>query len=142
MPSYDFSTLSPPDFEALTRDLLQAELNVRLQSFTTGRDKGVDLRHAPVDGEDWVVQCKHYARTPFPTLFSQLREKELPKVQLLGPSRYILATSIGLTPQNVDDIFTLFAPYCLSKDDIFGREDSTAFWRPILISKGRISSCG
>jgi len=123
MPSYDFSTLSPPDFEALTRDLLQKALSVRLQSFTTGRDKGIDLRHAPVDGNDWIVQCKHYARTPFSTLLSQLREKELPKVELLRPSRYILATSLGLTPQNVDDIYALFSPYCRSKDDIFGRDD-------------------
>ena len=46
MPNYDFSTLSPPDFEELSRDLLQAELNVKLEGFRSGRDKGIDLRYS------------------------------------------------------------------------------------------------
>ncbi len=38
MPGYDFKTLSPIDFELLSRDLLQEELQITLQSFTCGRD--------------------------------------------------------------------------------------------------------
>src|SRR5690348_9557058 len=45
MTSYDFRPLSGYDFEKLTRDLLQAEWNVRIESFASGRDKGIDLRY-------------------------------------------------------------------------------------------------
>jgi len=40
MPDYTFHTLSPIDFENIVRDLLQAELSVRLESFKAGRVKG------------------------------------------------------------------------------------------------------
>jgi len=43
---YDFRTLSPLDFEELVRDLLQAELQIRLESFSPGRDQGIDFRFA------------------------------------------------------------------------------------------------
>ena len=43
---YDFLPLSPLDFEELVRDLLQAELNIRLESFGPGTDKGIDFRMA------------------------------------------------------------------------------------------------
>ena len=45
MADYDFRTLSPHDFELLCRDLLQKSLGVRLESFTTGRDSGIDFRY-------------------------------------------------------------------------------------------------
>ena len=44
MPDYDFSTLSPIDFENLCRDLIQKEFNVLLESFAPGKDKGIDFR--------------------------------------------------------------------------------------------------
>lgn len=39
MAEYDFRSLSPHDFELLCRDLLQKVLRVRLESFSTGRDR-------------------------------------------------------------------------------------------------------
>ena len=51
MPEYDLRQPSPHDFEVLTRDLLQAEWGVALESFKTGRDVGVDLRYATVEKE-------------------------------------------------------------------------------------------
>ena len=47
---YDFKVLSPADFEDLTRDLLQQLWKVKLESFKTGRDQGIDLRYAAVPG--------------------------------------------------------------------------------------------
>jgi DNA polymerase III delta prime subunit len=129
MAEYDFSGLSPSDFESLCRDLLSRHLNVPLQSFTDGRDKGIDLRHAPIPGNDWIVQCKHFVRSGYAKLRSHLKRNELPIVRKLNPSRYIIATSVGLTPQNVDDLFELFTPYCRSKHDIIGRSDLNAFLR-------------
>ena len=43
MPNYDFTSLSSYDFEGLVRDLLQEELGITLESFTSGRDHGIDL---------------------------------------------------------------------------------------------------
>lgn len=49
MADYDFTTcLSPLDFELLSKDLLEAELGIQLEIFSAGRDKGIDLRYAPV----------------------------------------------------------------------------------------------
>jgi hypothetical protein len=50
MSDYTFSTLSWSEFEELSKDLLERYLSVPLQAFTTGRDGGIDLRHAPVVG--------------------------------------------------------------------------------------------
>jgi hypothetical protein len=44
---YDFRTLSPIDFEELVRDLLQAELHVRMESFGPGPDLGIDFGSPP-----------------------------------------------------------------------------------------------
>jgi hypothetical protein len=47
---YDFRTLSPLDFEELVRDLLQAELGIRFESFKPGKDLGIDFRFASGGG--------------------------------------------------------------------------------------------
>jgi hypothetical protein len=122
MSHYDFKALSSIDFENLVRDLLQKEFQVTLESFKSGRDRGIDLRYSPDTGRTLVVQCKHYAGTPYQKLLADLRKKELPKVDRLRPARYILATSVGLTPDNKDELARLFAPYCNS-GDVYGRDD-------------------
>jgi Restriction endonuclease len=58
---YDFSSLSPLDFEELVRDLLQVELGLRFESFGPGPDRGIDFRCAVGDG--LIVQAKHYGRS-------------------------------------------------------------------------------
>ncbi|MBC7208149.1 MAG: restriction endonuclease, partial [Methyloversatilis sp.] len=98
MGRYNYKSLSPQDFEELTRDLLQAEWNVPLEAFKTGRDSGIDLRHAPLDGRTTIIQCKHYASSSVSSLLSKLRTCELPKVRLLKPQRYVLVTSLPLSP--------------------------------------------
>ncbi|PJI52472.1 hypothetical protein CTI14_41695, partial [Methylobacterium radiotolerans] len=70
MPRYDYKSLSPQDFEELTRDLLQAEWNVPLEAFKTGRDHGIDLRYAPIYSGTTIVQCKHYASSSVSNLLS------------------------------------------------------------------------
>jgi hypothetical protein len=60
MAEYDFRSLSPHDFEVLCRDLLQHALGVRLESFSTGRDSGIDFLYR-LNATNLVVQCKHYA---------------------------------------------------------------------------------
>jgi hypothetical protein len=60
MPEYNFLNLSPFDFENLTRDVLQKHYDIYFESFTTGRDNGIDLRYSKNSNNDLIVQCKRY----------------------------------------------------------------------------------
>lgn len=123
MPDYDFRTLSPVDFENMVRDLLQSELSIRLESFKTGRDDGIDLRYSKANGYPLIVQAKHYTETGFRGLLSQLKLKEKPKIEKLRPDQYLLATSTPLSPQNKGEIQKALSPYIKKTDDIYGRDD-------------------
>lgn len=122
--AYDFKNLSPNDFEELVRDLLQKHYSVHLESFITGKDQGIDLRYSnPKGTKTHIIQCKHYANSSISTLIKHLKNKELPKVIKLSPKKYSVATSLGLTPKNKNDIKKIFKAYCQSEADIFGKSD-------------------
>ena len=120
--NYDFRSLSPIDFELLSRDLLQKTIGVRLESFSAGPDSGIDFRHR-TDSENLIVQCKHYVESGFTRLRRTLEQKELPKLQKLDPTRYILATSVPLTPARKEDLMRVLHRYCRNVGDIFGCHD-------------------
>lgn len=122
MPDYSFSSLSPFEFEHLVRDLLQAENQTVFESFTPGADGGRDARWIDPAGGTTLVQCKHYLQTGYAGLLRALK-RERSRVRLLAPSRYIIATSLGLTPNNKDEITQLFAPHCRGPGDVLGRDD-------------------
>src|SRR5438445_7838073 len=117
MADYDFRSLSPHDFELLCRDLLQKLLGVRLEGFTAGRDSGIDFRHR-TKADNLIVQVKHYAESGYEALVGVLKKKERPKLETLKPTRYIFATSVGLTPKRKDELLGVLAPYCLSTGDM------------------------
>jgi len=94
MADYDLLSLSPLEFETLIRDLLQTHLKLFLESFGAGRDQGIDLRYAENNG--LVVQCKRYSN--FDDLFANLK-KEILKLRILKPSRYLIATSVSMSPE-------------------------------------------
>lgn len=123
MARYDFKSLSSQDFEELIRDLLQAEWKIALEAFRGGRDHGIDLRYSPADGGATIIQCKHYAASGFAKLLAHLRDGELPKIQRLRPARYLVATSVSLSPGNKDEIVTALRPFVLSARDILGADD-------------------
>lgn len=138
MADYDFTDcLSALDFELLSKDLLEAELDIQLENFGEGRDKGIDLRFAPIFGPrrtglnlaplgtsqkppELIVQCKRYSS--FASLKSALKNKELTKIIKLNPDRYILTTSVSLSPQQSNELKTLLSPFVQSTGDIYGRE--------------------
>ena len=120
MTNYDFLILQPNEFECLTRDLLQKKEKVFVESFTPGKDGGIDLRFAKVRGLNTIVQAKRYK--DYNSLKSNLA-KEAIKVKALKPVRYIVSTSVGLTPKNKSEIFNLFAPYIQSTEDILGKDE-------------------
>ena len=123
MPNYDFKTLSPIDFEILVRDLLQKELGVWLESFKSGRDRGIDFRYCPSPDNTLIIQCKHYAESSFQILLREVKKHELDKVSKLQPTRYIFVTSLGLTPDQKDELVKIHTPYIQTSGDIFGKDD-------------------
>ncbi len=60
MLDYDFGILQYNEFECLTRDLLQAEFGIYIESFKDGRDNGIDLRYGTAKGTNAIVQVKRY----------------------------------------------------------------------------------
>jgi len=123
MSRYTFTSLSPQDFEELVRDLLQAEWHVAIEAFKAGRDSGIDLRYASAHNGTTIVQCKHYAVSGYSKLLSHLRDVELPKINRLCPTRYVVATSVGLTPANKGEIVAAMKPFIRSTGDILGAQD-------------------
>ncbi|MCB2299862.1 restriction endonuclease [Clostridium tagluense] len=109
MSDYDFKQLSSYDFEILIRDLLQEEYGVILESFKQGRDNGIDLRYTEGEECRLIVQCKNFANSLFSDLKKVLNQETI-KISKLKFQRYILATSIGLTPSRKDKIFEILKP--------------------------------
>lgn len=120
MQNYDFLILSPYEFENISRDLLQKKLGVYIESFTTGRDGGIDLRYTKDKSKTIIIQSKRYK--DYASLLSNLK-KEVPKVNSLNPTKYILTTSVGLTPDNKTEIQNLFSPFIKETEGIFGKDD-------------------
>ncbi len=127
--AYDFSTLSPHDFELLTQDLLQRDLNVKLEGFKSGRDGGIDLRCSRGKASGLIVQCKHYAGSSFAKLKSTLLKTELPKIKKLAPNRYIVVTSRPLSVKEKDQLVSTLSPYCHDASDVYGAEDLNTLLR-------------
>jgi len=126
--TYDFTTLSPDDFEALVADLLSQELGGRLESFKPGKDGGIDLRNSRVSGSGAIVQCKRYAPHKINELLRSMAS-ESNKLQALRPSRYVLATSVDLSPGNKADLVRCLSPWCKSTGDIYGASELNGLLR-------------
>jgi adenylate kinase family enzyme len=118
---HDFHDLSPLDFEEIVRDLLQAQLKIHLESFGPGPDQGIDCRHSR-NGKTLIVQAKHYYRSGFNKLLAQLKEEDA-KVKKLAPQRYILATSVLLSPAKKAKIIAAMPSTPLAEGDIFGQSE-------------------
>jgi hypothetical protein len=115
---YDFSTLSPADFEDLSRELIGRELGVRFEGFAAGPDGGIDGRHSNAD-ENIILQAKHYAGSSFSVLKGAMR-RERAAIESLAPERYILTTSRPLTPTNKADLEDVIGESLKAQSDIFG----------------------
>jgi len=120
MTDYDFRILQYNEFECLTRDLLQEEFGIYIESFKEGRDSGIDLRYGQSKERGTIIQVKRFKE--WNELKCRLKE-EFVKVEKLKPQRYILVTSVGLSPENKSAIIQLFSPYIQTPNDILGRDD-------------------
>lgn len=122
MAHYDYSGLTDIDFENLVQSILQADLNITLEAFKKGPDSGIDLRYSRDPGGSLIIQCKHYRGSGLQKLLRVLRNDESPKVARLKPARYILATSVSLSPNNKKEIVEIFKPYIKNPQDVYGAE--------------------
>lgn len=125
--NYNFSTLSPNDFEELTRDLVGRELGVRFEAFPEGPDDGMDGRHA-VGESHTILQAKHYYRSGLSKLKSKMKS-ERASIDALAAKRYILVTSTPLTPKNKADLAEIIGLSLQSSGDIFGPDDLNSLLR-------------
>ncbi|MCK8782680.1 ATP-binding protein [Rhizobium sp. NTR19] len=125
--TYDFKTLSHPDFEDLVRDLIGRRLAVTFEAFSAGPDQGIDGRHSKA-GKTTILQAKHYAGSPFSTLKAAMK-KERSSIDALHPDKYLLATSISLTPARKKALSTTIGPALRDERDIFGQSDLNGLLR-------------
>ena len=106
MANYDFSTLSPSEFEVLVCDLLNSQFREchtdgHFQSFKDGKDGGIDLLYStPINDYKIIVQIKHYLKSTFAKLKSDLVKNEKNKVDIINPEAYIFVTSQELSVSN------------------------------------------
>ncbi|MGW9068014.1 nSTAND3 domain-containing NTPase [Streptomyces yangpuensis] len=126
MDSFDLGRLTDHDFEVVCRDLFGEILGVPLELFPRGRDRGIDLRHTAADGTMTVVQCKHWPKAAQTTLTRRLIKDELPKVRVLKPDRYLIATSVSLTVDGKETIRNAFAPHVQTTGDLYGVDEIVA----------------
>lgn len=120
MQNYDFLVLSPYEMESLCRDLLQKKLGIFIEGFTPGKDSGIDLRFTKSKDGTTIIQVKRYEK--YAQLLSNLK-KEVKTVAKLSFKKYIIATNVGLTPDNKIAIKKVFGAYIDSTEDILGRTD-------------------
>lgn len=128
--NYDFTSLSPSDFEDLIADLFSSHWGSRLESFKAGKDGGIDLRHARVpEGEPTtIVQCKRYAPHKFSELL-RAAKLEMKKLERLKPERYVLVTSVPLSASNKKDLLEALSPWCQNAQNIYGANEVNAILR-------------
>ncbi len=126
--AYDFTTLSPDDFEALVADLLSREWGGRLESFKSGKDGGIDLRNSRVSESGTIVQCKRYAPHKISELLRSMAS-ESTKLRKIRPPRYVVATSVDLSPGNKDELVSRLSPWCKSTADIYGASELNGLLR-------------
>jgi len=127
--AYDFSTLSSYDFELLAADLLGQKLGLTFETFTPGRDRGIDLRFMASEDRAVVVQCKHWLKSGWSSLLSHVRREEAAKVAELQPEHYYFVTSVPMTPGRKDEIYGIFSEFMESPADVVGPEDLNSWLR-------------
>lgn len=117
MNQYNFNVLSPLEFEEFAKDILSAVHNVEYQTYSEGKDGGIDMRYiAKEHTDETIIQCKRYKTTT--ALTSNLLHKERPKLNKLKPKKYILVLSLDLSVKRVDKLVKAFKPYIKSPHDI------------------------
>lgn len=107
----------PLGFQDFCRDLLCRHLGTQVEAFPAGPDGGVDGR---AHNGATIIQCKRYTADKS-KLYSALKE-EARKERVQEAERYILLTTLPLTPADKDKIRALL-PNIRSVEDVLGNDD-------------------
>lgn len=119
--SHDFSALSSAQFEYLSADLIGRDAGIRFEQFGDGPDGGMDGRHAR--GPDLtVLQAKRYDENGFSELLRVMRNSRT-AIDTMAPGRYILSTSVSMSPDRKRKLMEVVGPSLLESGDIYGKED-------------------
>lgn len=113
---YNYWDLDDNEFEDLCKDVLGRMLSKNLRMFARGRDGGIDLTDNVIK-PIIIVQVKHYIRSKYSDLYSQLK-KEIPKVERWNPKEYYVCCGMELTAANIKGIYSLFSDYMESDKNI------------------------
>lgn len=124
---HDFSSLSPLQFEALSADLIGRDAGLRFEQFGSGPDGGMDGRHAKGPSLT-ILQAKNYGGSGL-SLLSRTLRKERMAIDKIDPGRYILSTSVSMTPARKKALMEIIGPSLLEPGDIYGKEDLEALLR-------------
>jgi len=126
MANFDFNVLSPHEFECLARDILEIrEAPLKFRTYAPGRDGGIDISCIN-SALNIAGQVRLYQRNNFSKLKLSLK-KELEKVKQINPDRYILITSVSLSPAQETAIVGILGKYLLSREDIIDRDRLNKF---------------
>jgi hypothetical protein len=104
---YDFSVLSPEEFEELVNKLL-ADKDVVVEQYRAGKDDGYDGYRTNVPRRA-MIQVKHYAS--YETLKSKIQNEEIEKIKKAKPVAYVLATSFDLTHHQTVELKSIISAY-------------------------------
>ena len=122
MADYDFhKTFGAYEFQDFARDIVQIREGLTFESFSEGKDMGIDNRYVGPDGSVTILQAKRWAQSASVSR-SELK-KERQKLAHLKVDRYIIAFSRDLSVRQKQDIFELFSPYIKDTGDIIGAKD-------------------
>ena len=122
---FNFLNINDKEFELLCCDIFEKHFQKRVERFKTGKDQGIDGRFYGFGNAFTIIQCKHYEKSGFSALVSNLKQEVL-KLNRIMPQRYILATSVHLNPAEKEKLLTILSPYIQCTDDIWGNEDLQA----------------
>ena len=80
MTDYDFNNLNDKEFEVLANDLVSKKEEAVVDRYKPGKDGGVDGRFFTINGEEVIIQSKHWIKSGISALIRHLKKNELPKV--------------------------------------------------------------
>ena len=127
MKSYDFySTFEAMEFQDFARDIIQAREDIVIESFSEGKDKGIDGRCVGADGYTIILQAKKMVNTNERIInVIQKEKKKLDGLveQGIRVDRYILVLTGDLSVDKKIKVQEMFSPYILEAKDIVGGKD-------------------
>lgn len=124
MDHYDYyNNLSPERFQDLAIDIIEKREEITFEVFAKERDQGIDARGTKAN-KIVIMQAKR--NNEYYNLRKTLK-KEAEKIKKINPDRYILITTIKMTPGRKEEIKQYFKSYIQDDIDIIGKEDIDNF---------------